>query len=149
MPSLTAVCVHCDADLGTENWDGHKCPGIIACLNDGPSPTTWEAALDRVLAEMRSVMVQRQDKYGPNNIVALGLHGVLSRALADKGARLMGALNGRVVRGQIQLDPIVDSEATDTFTDGCLDLANYAGPIALMLQRGWWTLPRLTVAKGD
>lgn len=106
-------------------------------------PATWEAALDTVLAEMRAIMVDRQNKYGPTNITALGIHGVVSRALADKGARIMGALNGRVIRGEIVLDPVTDgSEAADTFEDGCFDAANYLGVIVPMLRRGWWALPR-------
>lgn len=106
-------------------------------------PATWEAALDTVLAEMRAIMVDRQNKYGPTNITALGIHGVVSRALADKGARIMGALNGQVVRGRIVLNSVQDgSEAADTFEDGCFDAANYLGVIVPMLRRGWWSLPR-------
>ncbi len=109
-------------------------------------PTTWEAALDCCLADMRRIMVERQDKYGPSNIIQQGLYGVVTRASADKIARVKGALNGRLVRGEVVLDPIADgSEAADTFEDGLIDAANYLGPIALMLHRGWWTLPR---AKG-
>jgi hypothetical protein len=67
---------------------------------------------------------------------------VLTRATDDKIERIKGALNGEVVRGRVLLDPIVDTEAADTFEDGCIDAANYLGPIMLMLHRGWWTLPR-------
>lgn len=107
------------------------------------NPTTWDEALDNVLTEMRSVMIERQAKYGPENIKQQGLLGVLTRAQDDKIERIKGALNGRVVRGRVLLDPISDGEeVTDTFDDGCIDAANYIGPIMLMLKRGWWSLPR-------
>lgn len=107
------------------------------------APSDWEEALDLVLSDMRKIMVDRQSKYGSSNIANQGLYGVITRASADKVARIKGALNGRVVAGEIVLDPIQDgSEAADTFEDGLLDAANYLGPIAIMLHRGWWGLPR-------
>lgn len=112
-------------------------PGVPAV------PTTWEEGLDAVLHEMRAIMVERQDKYGPENITQQGLLGVLTRAQDDKIERIKGALNGSVVRGRVVLDPIEDgSQTDDTFDDGCIDAANYIGPIMLMLKRGWWSLPR-------
>jgi hypothetical protein len=109
------------------------------------SPTTWDDALDAVLAEMRALMIARQQKYGPQNVRDQGLYGVVTRAVADKVARILTALNGRVVNGRVVLDPIVDAQADDTFEDGCLDASNYLGPIALMVHRGWWELPRKAV----
>lgn len=110
-------------------------------------PQTWDDALEVVLDEMHQIMLDRQAKYGPENIRAQGLYGVLTRGASDKQARVMGALNGHVVRGQVRLDPIVDTEDDDTFEDGCIDWANYVGPIALMLKRGWWDLPRRASAR--
>jgi hypothetical protein len=112
-------------------------------LRDGYVPATWDDALDAVFTEMRSIMIERQAKYGPDNITRQGLLGVLTRAMDDKIERIKGALNGTIVRGRVVLDPIEDgSEANDTFEDGALDGANYIGPILVMLKRGWWTLPR-------
>ncbi len=105
------------------------------------TPQTWEEALDAILAEMRAVMIARQRKYGRENVRQQGLYGVVTRAAADKVARIRHALQGRVVDGEVILDPIPDGEPTDTFEDGCLDAANYLGVIALMLKRGWWDLP--------
>ena len=125
---------------------GYEDPPRIDLIPDAPAPdvpTTWEEGLDAVLREMRSIMVERQDKYGPQNILQQGLLGVLTRATDDKIERIRGALDGKVVRGRVVLDPIEDgTDAQDTFDDGCLDAANYLGPIMLMLRRGWWTLPR-------
>jgi len=103
-------------------------------------PSTWEEALDTVLAEMRAVMIARQRKYSRRNIEEQGLYGVLTRATADKLSRVMTALNGRVVHGRVELEPIQDAQ-DETFEDGLIDAANYIGPIALMLKRGWWSLP--------
>lgn len=107
------------------------------------TPTTWDDALDQTLADMRAIMLDRQAKYGPSNIAQQGLYGVITRASADKIARIKTALNGSVVAGEIVLDPIANgTEAADTFEDGLIDAANYLGPISLMLHRGWWNLPR-------
>jgi hypothetical protein len=105
------------------------------------APGTWEEALDRVLAEMREVMVERHNKYGPSNISEQGLYGVITRS-GDKFSRIRNSLTGRIVGGRIVLDPIPGGEASDTFEDGLIDCSNYIGPIALMVHRGWWTLPR-------
>jgi len=106
-------------------------------------PKTWDEALDMIFAEMRSIMIERQAKYGPENIREQGLYGVITRASADKVARIQRAMNGKVVNGKVELDPIgPGTEAADTFEDGLLDAANYFGPIALMVHRGWWDLPR-------
>jgi hypothetical protein len=112
-------------------------------------PKTWDEAVEVVLEMQRQIMFQRQDKYGPQNILDQGLFGVVTRADADKMARIKRALNGRIINGQVILDPIDDgSDAADTFEDGCIDLANYMGPIAIMLRRGWWELPRRVTEKG-
>src|SRR3990172_3599851 len=113
-------------------------PPDVSLMMD--SPSTWEEALDAVLAEMRTVMVARQRKYSRRNIEEQGLYGVLTRATADKLSRVMTSLNGRVVHGRVELDDIRDAQ-DETFEDGLIDAANYIGPIALMLKRGWWSLP--------
>jgi len=90
-------------------------------------PSTWEEALDTVLAEMRAVMIARQRKYSRRNIEEQGLYGVLTRATADKLSRVMTSLNGRVVHGRVELDDIRDAQ-DETFEDGLIDAAvNGAG----------------------
>lgn len=95
----------------------------------GPSPRTFEDAVDRILAEMRDVMIRKQRDYGSGNITAFGELGVIVRA-HDKLARLRHLLweaRGRAPENE----PVEDS---------WLDLANY-GLIGLMCRRGWWGLP--------
>lgn len=119
----------------------------------------FENTFAELFGEAFDLLVERQRKYGPNNIARLGIHGVMSRLLHDKGERIMRQLNGRVVNGQIVIDiDLSAGEAGNTFEDACLDVANYA-LIALSLARGTWGRPlrddldqpegRLLLAVGD
>lgn len=115
-------------------------------------PMTFQEAVDLVLAEMRHIMIIRQRKYGPENIRGLGLLGVLQRALHDKGSRLLvhyerEDLRQRCLAAGMPQD-VVDEHlppngdyADESVDDAHIDLANYAGPIGIMLRRGWWGLP--------
>jgi len=106
-------------------------------------PVTYEQALDIVLAEMREIMLDRHRKYGPNNILRGDVHGLITR-IGDKLARIEEDhkyCSFKVCKWDNVLTP-EDREFTDeTAEDAWLDLANYAGPIGIMLQRGWWELP--------
>jgi len=102
---------------------------------------TWDEALDAFLAYQREVMVDRQAKYGPENVIAQGLYGIATRLAADKVARLMKSLNGTVVNGKVILDPVDDTHADESFDDTLVDIANYA-LIAWMLKHDYWRLPR-------
>lgn len=103
-------------------------------------PEFWDDALDVFYAEAREIMVDRQAKYGPANVTAQGLYGIATRLSADKVARLMKSLNGKVVSGQVVLDEI-EEHADETFDDTLMDIANYA-LIAWMLRHDYWGLPR-------
>ena len=87
------------------------------------------------------IMQDRQAKYGPGNVTSQGLYGIATRLSADKVARLMKALNGRVVEGRVILDPVPDDFSDESFDDTLFDIANYA-LIAWMLRHDYWTLPR-------
>ena len=116
-------------------------------------PTTFEEALDMILQEMREVMIERQKKYGPDNIKRLGVLGVLDRAQHDKMARLRRYYEREELRRRCLeagmpeqvVDQYLPSYASDysdeSLDDAHLDAANYVGVIALMLRRGWWGLP--------
>lgn len=90
-------------------------------------PTTFEDALDTILAEMRATMLSKQADYGPGNIAAFGELGVLVRA-SDKLERLKNLVMGNRTPNHESID------------DAWLDLGNY-GIIAQMVRRGWWGLP--------
>jgi len=101
---------------------------------------TFEETFDNIFNEAFDLLIQRQRKYGPDNIARQGMWGVLTRIADDKIARLRRAFNGRIAAGQIALDPVTEGESDDTFEDACLDLMNYAA-ILLALKRGEWGRP--------
>lgn len=115
-------------------------------------PTTFEEALDEILALQREVMLDRHQKYGPDNMLKAGIEGALSRAYHDKMSRLflvyenrraMQACRKAGMPENIILKYFSDTEdfADETVEDAHIDAANYVGPISLMLARGTWTLP--------
>ena len=101
---------------------------------------TFQEVFTELYDEAFNLLVERQRKYGPENIRSQGIYGVLTRLSDDKIARVKQSLQGTIVNGKIDLDPIRDAEATDTFEDALLDIANYA-LIALSLHRGLWGCP--------
>lgn len=101
---------------------------------------TFEDTFQAIFDQAFELLIQRQRKYGPDNIARQGMWGVLTRIADDKIARLRRAFNGRIASGQIALDPVAEGEADDTFEDACLDLMNYAA-ILLALKRGEWGRP--------
>lgn len=105
------------------------------------TPQTWDAAVDTFYGQARDIMLDRQAKYGPGNVTAQGLYGIATRLSADKVARLMKALNGRVIAGVVELDPVPDTFSDESFDDTLMDIANYA-LIAWMLRHDYWALPR-------
>lgn len=97
---------------------------------------TFEQAVDEQLARMRDIMLDRHRKYGPNNITAGGIHGLITR-IRDKLARIEQDHKNCPFMGECQTHDLPD-EARD---DAWLDLANYSGPIALMVLAGIWASP--------
>ena len=99
-------------------------------------PETFEQAMDLVLAEMRELMLDRQYKYGPENIRGMGIHGLIVR-INDKLARIKEDHKNSSFLGECNLRDLPDEEREDAWKD----LANYAGVIALMVMRDTWGLP--------
>ncbi len=87
-------------------------------------PSTFEEEMGNIYLEAFSILVDRQRKYGPDNIRKAGQYGIITR-LEDKIERVKQAMNGEIIRGQIVLYPDVQvsDEGAD---DGEFDLANYA-----------------------
>lgn len=100
---------------------------------------SFEGEFKKIFSEAFMLLVERQRKYGPANIEQQGIPGIITRIKDDKLSRVKRALNGRIVNGEIYLDPIVDAD-DETFEDALLDIANYA-LIALALKRGVWGRP--------
>jgi hypothetical protein len=83
--------------------------------------------VDTILNELRSIMMKKQEDYGPLNI-----------ALAPGGA--MNGLRVRMYDKLARLNNMADKAATpnyESIEDTFIDLANYA-IIGLLVQRGQW-----------
>jgi len=114
---MTAICEGCKYTNG--NCDGYT---------DGNCRvSTFEQALDTILAGLRALMIAKQKDYGPGNIMAFGELGVLVR-VNDKIERLKN------------LHKSGKEPKNESLDDSWRDLANY-GIIALMLRRGIFNLP--------
>jgi hypothetical protein len=100
---------------------------------------TFEKVFSKIYNEAYDLLCEKQARYGDSNIEQLGLHGVISRIGNDKVARAKKFLNGKIVNGQVVLDPIPYSD-DESLTDTLLDIANYA-LIAVALNRGLWGAP--------
>ena len=99
-------------------------------------PQTFEEAMDPILAEMRELMLDRQYKYGPDNIRSMGIHGLIVR-INDKLSRIKEDHKDCLFLGTCTLRDLPDEEREDAWKD----LACYAGLISLMVMRGNWGLP--------
>ena len=100
---------------------------------------TCEKVFANIYNEAYALLCDKQARYGDSNIEQLGLHGVISRIGNDKIARAKKFLNGKIVNGQVVLDPI-PYDQDESLTDTLLDIANYA-LIAVALNRGLWGAP--------
>lgn len=100
---------------------------------------TFEKVFGEIYNEAYALLCEKQARYGDSNIEQLGLHGVISRIGNDKIARARKFLQGKVVDGQVILDPL-DQGTDESLTDTLLDIANYA-LIAVALRRGLWGSP--------
>lgn len=108
------------------------------------SPGGWpEGTFQQVFAdifqEAFDLMIAKHRSYGPANVAELGFHGVFSRLASDKVERLRNAMNGRVVKGKVELD-FSETLADESVDDTLLDCLNYAA-ILIALKRGLWGRP--------
>jgi len=76
----------------------------------------------------------KQQDYGPNNIIEIGLHGVISR-VNDKKARAENLLKKRT--DALANAEVVSQTANESLADTFQDIANY-GTIATMVERNIW-----------
>lgn len=107
----------------------------LPILHDGSGRPFFEYLLFPYYAEAFEILVERQAKYGPKNILDAGLYGVVEQ-LRNKVERASAQLRGTVVDGRVVLDPM-DEETKKVLRDSLLDLANYS-LIALALHEGQW-----------
>jgi len=89
-------------------------------------PKTFEEACQVMAETIADLVISKQHDYGHENILAFGEFGILVRT-NDKVARLKNLINADHPRCEAKLD-------------SWQDIAGYA-LIALMLNKGWFTLP--------
>lgn len=104
-----------------------------------PEVETFEEVFAKLYGEAWDVMMNRQRRYGPENIRKQGLHGVVTRIGEDKLSRIKNTLHGRVVAGEVVLDDMTADELA-VAEDAFIDIANYA-IICISLMRGVWGKP--------
>lgn len=102
-------------------------------------PETFDSAFGSIYKEALDLLIAKQKSYGPKNIEELGFFGVFSRLASDKVERLRNAMNGRVVKGKVEID-LAETLKDESIEDTLLDLMNYSA-ILIALKRGLWGLP--------
>jgi hypothetical protein len=107
----------------------------LPILHDGQGRPFFEYLLFPYYAKAFGILVERQEKYGPKNILDAGIYGVVEQ-LRNKVERASAQLRGTIVDGRVVLEPM-DAETRVVFRDSLLDLANYS-IIALALSEGLW-----------
>jgi hypothetical protein len=100
---------------------------------------TFEEVFEKIYGEAWDIMMQRQRRYGPENIRKQGLHGVTTRIGEDKLSRIKNTLRGRVVAGEVVLEEM-SPEDLAVAEDAFFDIANYA-LICVSLLRNRWGFP--------
>jgi hypothetical protein len=106
--------------------------------NTEAGPHTFQDVFSGIYKEAFDLLVNRQKKYGPENIRMLGLYGTFGRLADDKIERIRRGMNGKIVHGKIEMD-VTDFD-DESFEDALLDIANYA-LIMIALKRGLWGKP--------
>lgn len=106
---------------------------------------TFEEVFQDIFDEAFDLLVERQKKYGPENVKKLGLYGLFTR-IEDKMERLRHAFNGTMDRGVFNLTETDDS-SDESLDDGDIDAANYH-LIRVALRRGLWGRPLEEDANG-
>ena len=103
-------------------------------------PGSFEATFAEIFQEAFDLLVERQRKYGPENIRQLGLWGVFDRFADDKVNRIRRAFNGTIRKGVLEVE-LTDSDFDDeSLEDALFDSANY--PLIMVAQkRDLWGRP--------
>lgn len=99
-------------------------------------PQTFDAAVTAVLAELRDLIISKQRDYGQGNVLAFGELGLLVRQ-SDKLERLKNLYG---IPALLSGQPAPSTPENEPVDDTWRDMLGYAA-LALMLRRGWFTLP--------
>jgi hypothetical protein len=127
------------ADIRAAETHGTSFVNDSVRRTDAPEAETFQGVFRAIFDEAFDLLVERQRKYGPENIARQGLYGVFTRLAYDKIERLRRSMNGVLWNGEVELD-FVEDFGDESFEDTLLDIANYA-LIMLALRRGVWGRP--------
>jgi hypothetical protein len=108
---------------------------------------TFEEVFEKIYGEAWDIMMQRQRRYGPENIRKQGLHGVTTRIGEDKLSRIKNTLRGKVIAGEVVLDEM-SPEDLAVAEDAFFDIANYS-LICIALMRNKWGAPMKHEVTGE
>jgi len=98
-------------------------------------PAVFTRYFADLFEEALTIMVSRQESYGPVNVEQLGPVGVFTRLGMDKVGRIANSMNGTVVNGKIEIDP---SWYSPEVHDALIDTINYCA-IMIALGQGKWS----------
>lgn len=138
------VCPHCNEFFGTTP-DAVGAHYIRCTTPETPMPPavlgtpSFQSTFQSIFDEAFDLLVERQKKYGPENIRRLGLFGVFGRLSDDKIERVRRGMNGEIRHGIVQIEDFADF-GDESFEDALFDIANYA-LIMIALKRGVWGRP--------
>ena len=106
-------------------------------------PKTFNEAVELVTGLMSDIAKDRQREYGPENILAIGIQGCLSRATKDKLSRIRNQVVDVELGkdGEVKLTFKPEALESPLFWDAFVDAGNYITVLPIMLLKGWLTLP--------
>ena len=119
--------------------------GVSGLAQEAFAPTiesargTFQSVFKPIYEDAFNLLVAKQRSYGSKNVEELGFFGIFSRLASDKIERLRNGLNGRVVKGRIEVD-FAETLADESLEDTLVDVMNYAA-ILIALKRGQWGAP--------
>lgn len=113
--------------------------GTSSFTTEVPMEPTFREYFQGIFDDALELLIDRQRKYGPENIRSQGFYGVFTRLRNDKINRLARSLSGQIKEGVLTIE--FDERVTDeSIEDTLLDIMNYAA-ILLSLYRGDWCPP--------
>lgn len=123
---------------------------IVLHLDPDDTPRTYEEAVDAVLADVRSTLIEKQRQRGWANVEAMGIAGLTLR-MAEKNARECHAIG---LDALAEYGNIWDAAANtprpseSDRDDDCVDLIGLP-VVREMVRRGWLGVPLAEAEEGE
>ena len=149
----TTETTKCLKDAISCEYYGCDCCDEMEMGGNMKEPKTLEDAMEIGIDAAWEIMVRKRRMRGSENVTQQGLHGVVTRVVKDKMARIartVGDIDLRRRMGERGIPPDVILKyvplppglkgAVDALEDDFLDGMNYF-LICWLLWKGWWELP--------